>query len=157
MHTVGAAAFDAFSCIEAGRTNYGAASWRTFIAGLPNPLACTFTSSAGPEAELEYWRTRAVWLDAIAEQLAGAEHRAVAAVCTAAAVPACERWRGLELRLADAAAEAKETVKYLSTLEGSLECIYSSGCRQGAAKKEGWCPDQQLAGACFWSGLDTVC
>lgn len=75
---------------------------------------------------MEYWRSRAVRLDAIAEQLAGAEHRAVAAVCTAAAVPACGRWRELELRLADAAAEARETLKYLTTLEGSLQCIYTS-------------------------------
>lgn len=65
-------------------------------------------------------------LNAIAEQLAGVEHRAVAAVCTAAAVPACARWRELELHLADAAAEAKETAKYLTTLEGSLGCIYTS-------------------------------
>ncbi|PSC73956.1 flagellar outer dynein arm heavy chain gamma [Micractinium conductrix] len=80
---------------------------------------------AGPEADLDYWRRRMTRLHAAAEQLAGAEHRAVAAVCTAAGVPACVRWRELELRLADAAAEAKETVKYLNTLEGSLECIYT--------------------------------
>jgi len=78
--------------------------------------------------ELDHWRRRMTRLHAIAEQLAGAEHRAVAAVCTAAGVPVCTRWRELELRLVDAAAEAKETVKYLATLEGSLECIYSSEC-----------------------------
>ncbi|KAL4452763.1 hypothetical protein ABPG75_008425, partial [Micractinium tetrahymenae] len=80
---------------------------------------------AGPEMELEHWRRRTTRLHALAEHLASAEHRAVAAVCTAAGAPACARWRDLELRLADAAAEAKETVKYLSTLEGSLECTYS--------------------------------
>lgn len=81
--------------------------------------------------ELEYWRRRMTRLHSMAEQLASAEHRAVAAVCTAAGVPVCTRWRDLELRLADAAAEAKETVKYLATLEGSLECIYFSALAAG--------------------------
>ena len=76
--------------------------------------------------ELELWRSRMTKLNAVAEQLQGADHRAVTAVCTAAAVIACPRWRDVELRLADAASEAKETVKYLGTLEGSLECIYTS-------------------------------
>ena len=76
--------------------------------------------------ELEHWRSRMTRLNALAEQLQGGDHRTVAAVCSAAAIPTCARWRDLELRLADAAAEAKETVKYLTTLEGSLECIYTS-------------------------------
>ena len=63
---------------------------------------------AGPEVELAHWRSRMLLLTSLGEQLQGPEHRAVAAVCTAAAVPACARWRELEVRLADAAAEAAE-------------------------------------------------
>ena len=70
-------------------------------------------------------------LSTVAEQAAGDGHRSVVAVCTAAGVPACQRWRDAELRLADAASEAQDTVKYLTTLESSLECIYTSA-------REGW-------------------
>jgi hypothetical protein len=81
---------------------------------------------AGPELELEHWRSRSSRLAAAAEQLQGAEHRCVAAVCTAAGVPACARWRQLEAQLADGVAEAQETVKYLGALDASLQCIYTS-------------------------------
>lgn len=94
---------------------------------------CLARRHAGPEAELHHWRRHTTRLHALAEQLAGAERRAVAALCAAAGAPACARWRDAERRLAEAAAEAKETVKYLTTLEGSLEPIYSSEA-EGAGK-----------------------
>lgn len=65
-------------------------------------------------------------LDAAAEQLASEEHRAVAAVCTTAGTPEVARWRALELRLAEAVAEARETAKYLATLQASLDGFYTS-------------------------------
>lgn len=82
---------------------------------------------AGPELELEFWRRRMTTLNGIAEQLASTNVRTIVAVAAAAKAPAAVRWHDMELQLADAASESRETVKYLSTLEGSLECLYTSG------------------------------
>ena len=73
-------------------------------------------------------------LNSVAEQLGGSTYRAVLGVCAAAKAPAHQRWKDLELALADAAAESRETVKYLGTLEGSLECLYTSEWAAGG----GW-------------------
>lgn len=85
-----------------------------------------FFVSSGPESELSYWRRRMSHLTSLEEQLQSGEHRCVVAVCTAAEVPACARWRQLDLQLTEAAAEAAETVKYLGSLEDSLACLYTS-------------------------------
>ena len=88
---------------------------------------------AGPELELEFWRRRMTRLNTIQEQLRSAESRAVVGVCSAtkAGISAVAQWQELEQRLADAAAESRETVKYLGTLEASLECLYTREWRDG--------------------------
>eukprot|EP00887_Chlorella_sp_A99_P001633 scaffold8.g1633.t1 len=80
---------------------------------------------AGPELELQFWRRRMMVLNSITEQLQGVGARAVVGVCAATKVTVGARWRELELKLADAAAESRQTVKYLGTLEASLECLYT--------------------------------
>jgi hypothetical protein len=58
--------------------------------------------------------------------LQGMAYRVVLGVCSASKAIVYHRWKELELQLADAASESMETVKYLTTLESSLECLYTS-------------------------------
>ena len=58
--------------------------------------------------------------------LQGTAYRVVLGVCSASKAPAYQHWKELGLHLADAASESRDTVKYLTTLEGSLECLYTS-------------------------------
>lgn len=58
--------------------------------------------------------------------LQGPSYRVLMGVCNASKAPVYQHWKDLELQLSDAASESKETVKYLGTLESSLECLYTS-------------------------------
>lgn len=68
-------------------------------------------------------------------------------VCNAAKAPVYERWKEAELQLSDAAGESRETVKYLATLEGNLECLYTSELGGGGEGVAGW------AGGGQWLGM----
>lgn len=78
----------------------------------------------GPDTELEYWRTRMSNFNSITEQLKGKEAKLVLGVCAAAKSKAYARWKALDIQVTDAANEAKDNVKYLATLEKSLEPMY---------------------------------
>ena len=76
---------------------------------------------AGPETELEYWRTRMAKFNSITEQLKGRECKVVLGVLTAAKSRVLKRWKLLDNSITDANNEAKDNVKYLSTLEKYIE------------------------------------
>ena len=82
------------------------------------------SEDAGPDTELEYWRRRMGMLNSITEQLKSKESRLVMGVTMAARSQAHRTWKGVDLRLTDAVNEAKDNVKYLTTLEKSLEPMY---------------------------------
>lgn len=48
----------------------------------------------------------------------------VLGVCNAAKTPEHKVWKELDLKLSDAANESKDNVKFLSTLEKTLEPMY---------------------------------
>ena len=93
---------------------------------------------AGPIKELEYWRKRMRSLTSISEQLRSKHCRTVFEVLTAASQNPSEhvvrnreniylatsKWRGIELKVTEALNEAKDNVKYLSTLEKFIEPLY---------------------------------
>ena len=81
---------------------------------------------AGPDTELEYWRSRMAKFNSVEEQLKTPESRLVLGVSTAARSAAHKEWKGIDMRVADAANEAKDNVKYLTTLEKALEPMYAS-------------------------------
>ena len=81
---------------------------------------------AGPDTELEYWRSRMAKFNSVEEQLKTPESRLVLGVSTAARSAAHKEWKGIDMRVADAANEAKDSVKYLTTLEKALEPMYAS-------------------------------
>ena len=86
-----------------------------------NDNARAESDDAGPETELEYWRTRMAKFNAITEQLRGRECKIVLGVLGAAKSRVLKRWKLLDNSITDANNEAKDNVKYLSTLEKYIE------------------------------------
>lgn len=78
----------------------------------------------GPDTELEYWRTRMSNFNSITEHLKTKECKVVLGICSHAKTKAYQRWKALDIQITDAANEAKDNVKYLATLEKSLEPMY---------------------------------
>ena len=90
---------------------------------------------AGPRNEIEYWRQRMRKLTGISQQLRSKNCRTVYDVLTQATQASQEskhskiylatsKWRSIELRVTEALNEAKDNVKYLSTLEKFIEPLY---------------------------------
>ena len=79
---------------------------------------------SGPDTELEFWRTRMSKFNSITEQLKTKECKLVLGVCMSARSKAHRQWKNIDVKVTDAANEAKDNVKYLSTLEKSLEPMY---------------------------------
>lgn len=90
---------------------------------------------AGPQFELDYWKSRMRKLTGVSEQLKSKNCRTVYDVLTATsqnsndqlAKPdtkiylATSKWRSLELRVTENLNEAKDNVKYLQTLEKFID------------------------------------
>jgi dynein heavy chain len=79
----------------------------------------------GPETEFEYWRTRMAKFNNIVEQLKNPLARVVTGVLVTAKSKVLKRWRTCDNGITDALNEAKDNVKYLSTLERFTEPLYS--------------------------------
>ena len=80
---------------------------------------------AGPGSELSFWRDRMAKLNSVLEQLKAREARLVLETCAAAHTPGLATWRAVEGHLTEAVSEAKDNVKYLTTLEKSFEPLYT--------------------------------
>ena len=78
----------------------------------------------GPDTELEYWRTRMANFNSITELLKTKDCKLVLGVCGTGKTRSYARWKALDLQVTDAANEAKDNVKYLATLEKSLEPMF---------------------------------
>ena len=88
------------------------------------------SDDAGPDTELEYWRSRMAKFNSITEQLKSNECRLVLGVSMAARSQAHKEWKAIDMKVTDAANESKDNVKYLTTLEKSLEPMYVGEPRQ---------------------------
>jgi dynein heavy chain, axonemal len=99
-------------------------SWISQTERLLNDEGFKDSDDAGPDTELEHWRSRMAKLNSVTEQLKNKEAKLVLGVCMAARSKAHRAWKTLDSRLTDASNEAKDNVKYLMTLEKSLEPMY---------------------------------
>eukprot|EP00762_Andalucia_godoyi_P000483 ANDGO_03248.mRNA.1 Dynein gamma chain len=82
------------------------------------------SEDAGPDTELDYWRTRMGKFNSVTEQLKLRDCKTTLGVLTQARSKVLKKWRSLDTQITDAANEAKDNVKYLSTLEKYLEPLY---------------------------------
>lgn len=92
---------------------------------LPNPA-----DDASPASEIAYWRSRMTKFNSLVEQMRGEDCRVVVGVLSAGSSRALRRWRALDASITDAANEAKDNAKYLSTLEQHLEPIERGSPRE---------------------------
>lgn len=90
----------------------------------------------GPKGELEYWRARTQQLSSITEQLKRKDCRYVVGILSAytkgtsdqaksKTVGLLRRWKQIDIETTEAANEAKDNLKYLSTLQRFIEPLYS--------------------------------
>jgi dynein heavy chain len=91
----------------------------------------------GPKGEVEYWRTRTQQLSSINDQLRRQECRYVIGILSAytkgvlndqakmKTVALLRKWKQIDIETTEAANEAKDNLKYLSTLQRFVEPLYS--------------------------------
>eukprot|EP00392_Amoebophrya_sp_AT5.2_P000467 g468.t1 len=94
-------------------------------------------SGVGPRSELEYWRFRMQKITSITEHLKSRECKNVFGVLHAVTRMNAEskarqpvfntlrRWKAIDIQITEAYNEAKDNVKYLTTLEKFIEPLYS--------------------------------
>ncbi|XP_074645893.1 dynein axonemal heavy chain 5-like [Tubulanus polymorphus] len=71
----------------------------------------------GPTAELNYWKNRMATFNNLLEQIKNRRCRAVVGVLAQAKSKCLVKWKELDVRITDAANEARDNVKYLYTLD----------------------------------------
>eukprot|EP00698_Gefionella_okellyi_P018829 TRINITY_DN568_c0_g1_i2.p1 TRINITY_DN568_c0_g1~~TRINITY_DN568_c0_g1_i2.p1 ORF type:complete len:4478 (+),score=1217.70 TRINITY_DN568_c0_g1_i2:54-13487(+) len=103
----------------------GLEEWMVQItAVLREPLNRREDDLAGPTTELDIWKARMAKFNAITEQIKARECKTVIGVLQAAKSDKLNAWRELDMRLTDAANEAKDNIKYLYTLDKFVEPLY---------------------------------
>ncbi|KFQ30560.1 Dynein heavy chain 5, axonemal, partial [Mesitornis unicolor] len=79
----------------------------------------------GPRAELDYWKKRLTKFSYLTDQLKSPDVKAVLGVLAVAKSKLLKKWRALDIRITDAANEAKDNVKYLYSLEKCCDPLYN--------------------------------
>ncbi|XP_071819604.1 dynein axonemal heavy chain 5-like isoform X1 [Apostichopus japonicus] len=71
----------------------------------------------GPAAELDHWKKRMAKFNSLLEQVKSPRCKATVGVLHAAKSKVLKQWKQLDIRITDAANEARDNVKYLYTLD----------------------------------------
>uniref|UniRef100_A0A7S1PHU2 AAA+ ATPase domain-containing protein n=1 Tax=Percolomonas cosmopolitus TaxID=63605 RepID=A0A7S1PHU2_9EUKA len=82
-------------------------------------------SDPGPKSEIEFWKARYAKLTSIQEQLKENINRVAIGVLRAARSRVSKEWKAVDIEITDAINEAKDNVKYLSTLEKYIDPLYN--------------------------------
>eukprot|EP01060_Flectonema_neradi_P006478 TRINITY_DN14382_c2_g3_i1.p1 TRINITY_DN14382_c2_g3~~TRINITY_DN14382_c2_g3_i1.p1 ORF type:complete len:455 (+),score=94.61 TRINITY_DN14382_c2_g3_i1:121-1485(+) len=77
----------------------------------------------GPSTELKWWKERCAKFNNLTAQLSSPEVKQVTGVLAAARSPVLRQWKEIDGKLTDGASEAKENVRYLSSLEKYFEAL----------------------------------
>eukprot|EP00756_Hemistasia_phaeocysticola_P037127 Hpha_TRINITY_DN16680_c2_g13::TRINITY_DN16680_c2_g13_i1::g.182388::m.182388/K10408/DNAH; dynein heavy chain, axonemal len=77
----------------------------------------------GPLSELSWWKERAARFACLDQQLQVPEVKTVHGVLTAAKSPVLKSWAAMDQQIAEASNEAKENVRYLSSLQSFFEAL----------------------------------
>ena len=101
------------------------AQWCTLVDRVLTDETRTDSDADGPDAELEYWRSRMAKLNSISEQTKSKPAKVLFGVLLACRSKVYKAWRQIDTRITDVSNEAKDNVKYLITLENSLEPMYN--------------------------------
>ncbi|KAH0792655.1 Dynein heavy chain family protein [Histomonas meleagridis] len=80
--------------------------------------------NSGPRAEMDYWRERMSIFSSLIESIKSQPTRIVISVLKAAKHPSITLWNELDIKITESANEAKDNVKYLSSLEKYTELLY---------------------------------
>lgn len=83
-------------------------------------------SENGPHVELEYWKQRMAKFNSITDQLKQRRCKIVLGVLKYAKSGLLQDWKELDMKITDAANEAKDNVKYLYILEKFSEPLYKT-------------------------------
>ncbi|OHS96678.1 Dynein heavy chain family protein [Tritrichomonas foetus] len=81
--------------------------------------------TSGPRAEMDYWRERMSIFSALVESIKQLPMRIVISVVKAAKHPIVTLWNELDVKITESANEAKDNVKFLSSLEKYTELLYA--------------------------------
>ncbi|XP_037304127.2 dynein axonemal heavy chain 8-like [Pungitius pungitius] len=82
--------------------------------------------SEGPLSELEHWKTMSVRFNSIITHFKGPECKAVVMVLHISRSKILKKWWELDARITNRTNEAKDNVKFLSTLEEVCQPLYNS-------------------------------
>ncbi|KAK8898529.1 Dynein heavy chain 5, axonemal [Tritrichomonas musculus] len=81
--------------------------------------------SSGPRAEMDYWRERMSIFTSLVDSIKSKPTRIVISVLKAAKHPTITLWNELDIKITESANEAKDNVKFLSSLEKYTELLYA--------------------------------
>ena len=81
--------------------------------------------TSGPRAEMDYWRERMSIFSSLVESIKTQPMRIVISVVKVAKHPIVTLWNELDVKITEAANEAKDNVKFLSSLEKYTELLYA--------------------------------
>ncbi|OHT04931.1 Dynein heavy chain family protein [Tritrichomonas foetus] len=81
--------------------------------------------NSGPRAEMDYWRERMSIFSSLVDSIKSQPTRVVISVLKAAKHPTITLWNELDIKITESANEAKDNVKFLSSLEKYTELLYA--------------------------------